>query len=102
MAIQHAIRLAAGQTVNLPVRPGAVLHVVHGRIALLAAPQWLAETMLPGEHPLRLGEHWLFEREGCITLRADVGAQLVYQEPAPRRRRCWFVAFWRPHIISPV
>ncbi|WP_432721452.1 hypothetical protein R0381_002377 [Jeongeupia wiesaeckerbachi] len=98
----HMIRLAARQTVNLDVGRGAVLRVVRGNISMIASPQWLAETLLPGEHPLRQGENWQFERHGYLTLRTDdVGAQLVYQPPQPQPARFDFgrwpllTVFWR-------
>ncbi|GHD56425.1 hypothetical protein [Jeongeupia chitinilytica] len=76
------IRLAPRQTVSFAVGRGSVLHVVHGAVSLLASPQWLAETLITGEHPLRQGEHWLFERDGRITLRTDgLRAELTYQAP---------------------
>ncbi|MBM3115127.1 hypothetical protein [Jeongeupia naejangsanensis] len=95
-------RLAPRQTLNLAVYPGDVLHVVHGRVSMIAAPQWLAETLLACEQPLRRGEHWHFERNGYVTLRTDdEGAQLMYRpaEPQPPRPGVhawsWLWAFWR-------
>ncbi|BCL74690.1 hypothetical protein JHS3_04260 [Jeongeupia sp. HS-3] len=73
---QRDISLAPAQTQQFVVARGTVIHVVRGRLAVIEAPLWLAETMLPRQRPLRAGEHHVFTQADVVTLQTDAGAQL--------------------------
>ena len=80
------MRLAAGESLHLPVRAGTAVQVLAGSVQLTGPARWLAGTVY--RTPQRLGEgQWLLlDDAGWLELEAGATAageaQLLLVEPA--------------------
>lgn len=78
------VRLSSGQCLTVHLVAGAVVHVEQGRIALTAAPRWLAEQVSQAGCDLRAGGVWVVDASGWHSLAAHAPAQLRIVAPAAR------------------
>jgi hypothetical protein len=94
------IRLAAGESLHLPVAAGSVLFVARGRVRIDASPRWLADRMVPVGATAEEGQPYTVEQAGWIrvTVLGGAGAQLrpvPVAVPASRAAPWWrFMRQW--------
>ncbi|SMC26652.1 hypothetical protein SAMN02745857_02559 [Andreprevotia lacus DSM 23236] len=65
------LQLAAGQTLHLQARRGAVLHVHDGELTLAEPTIWLCSYAMRPQRRLRAGCVHVLPESGWITLMAD-------------------------------
>ena len=83
--------LDAGQCLLMPVRAGAVIQVVRGRLHLTEPPRWLAETLSWPTLALAEGQAHCVGQAGWLALRAGDGeaAHWLQSDPVPAWATAW-------------
>lgn len=87
------IRLAADESLHLPVDAGAMLLLVQGRVRIEESPRWLAGRMVSGGRTVEEGQPYTVEQSGWLRVSA-LGGTGVRLRSVPELAPAWRVAPW--------